>query len=61
MAMTRSGTVSAAPSFRRRLKSTSSGLGPASAAGTPLGSSAMPQIGQMPGPCCTTSGCMGQV
>ena len=61
MARTSSGIDSTAPIFRRRVKSTSSGLGPASAAGTPLGSSAMPQIGQMPGPCCTIWGCMGQV
>ena len=37
MAMTRSGIVSAAPTFRRRLKSTSSGLGPASAGRHALG------------------------
>src|SRR5690606_15377350 len=43
MAMTRIGTVSAAEIFSRNEKSTSSGLGPASAAGTPIGSSAIPQ------------------
>ena len=56
-----SGTVSAAPTAKRRRKSTSSGFGPSSAAGTPLGSSAMPQIGQLPGPTCSISGCIGQV
>ncbi len=61
MARTSSGSARAAPIFRRRVKSTSSGFGPASAAGTPLGSSAMPQIGQVPGPTCTISGCIGQV
>ncbi len=40
--------------------SASSGLGPASAVGI-SGSSAMPQIGQEPGPSCRTSGCIGQV
>ena len=61
MAMTRSGTVSTAPTANRRRKSTSSGFGPSSAAGTPFGSSAMPQIGQSPGPTCSISGCIGQV
>ena len=37
------------------------GLGPSSPVGTPIGSSAMPQIGQVPGPSCTISGCIGQV
>src|SRR5690606_29849870 len=49
MAMMRIGTVSAAEIFSRNEKSTSSGLGPASEAGTPMGSSAMPQSGQSPG------------
>ena len=40
--------------------SASSGFGPASAV-TSKGSSAMPQIGQFPGPTCRTSGCIGQV
>ncbi len=56
-----SGTVSTAPIQRRRLKSTSSGFGPSSGAGTPIGSRAMPQIGHSPGPSRTISGCMGQV
>ena len=42
------------------LKSTSSGLGPASGDGT-MGSSAMPQIGQSPGASRTISGSIGQV
>ena len=61
MAMATSGTVSAAPIFRRCWKSISSGLGPASAGGMPIGSSAMPQIGQVPGPSWTISGSIGQV
>ena len=44
----------------RRVMSTSSGLGPSSAVGV-IGSSAMPQIGQDPGPSRTISGCIGQV
>src|SRR5690606_7809098 len=49
MAITRIGTVRAAETFSRNEKSTSSGLGPASEAGTPMGSSAMPHSGQSPG------------
>ena len=49
IASARTGSVSAAPIQKRRVKSTSSGLGPASAAGTPIGSSAMPQLGQSEG------------
>ena len=40
--------------------SASSGLGPVSAV-TVTGSSAIPQIGQEPGPGCRISGCIGQV
>ena len=54
--MSDSGTAT----MSRRVKSISSGFS-ASSAGTPMGSSAMPQIGQLPGPSCTISGCMGQV
>jgi hypothetical protein len=61
MAMMNSGIVKMALTQRRRVKSTSSGFGPSSAAGTPIGSSAMPQIGQVPGPSCTISGSIGQV
>ncbi len=38
----------------------SSALGPVSS-GTPASSSAMPQIGQLPGPAWRISGCIGQV
>src|SRR3546814_13994619 len=61
MASRNTGRVSAAPTQKRRVKSTSSGLGPSSPVGTPIGSSAMPQSGQSPGPSCTISGCIGQV
>ena len=44
----------------RRVKSISSGLS-AISGGTPMGSSAMPQIGQWPGPSFTICGCIGQV
>jgi hypothetical protein len=40
--------------------SASSGLGPVSAVAID-GSSAMPQIGQWPGPTCRIWGCIGQV
>jgi hypothetical protein len=46
---TKTGTVSASPIQNRRVMSASSGLGPLSAV-TTSGSSAMPQIGQFPGP-----------
>ena len=49
MVMTSSGIDSAALTQKRRVKSTSSGFGPSSPVGTPIGSSAMPQIGQEPG------------
>ncbi|SPU46553.1 Uncharacterised protein [Brevundimonas diminuta] len=54
------GTDSASPIQNRRVKSVSSGFG-ALAAVTSSGSSAMPQIGQEPGPTWRISGCMGQV
>jgi len=57
---TRIGTLSAALTISRRVKSTSSGLGPSSSDAI-TGSSAMPQIGQNPGPSCTICGCIGQV
>src|SRR5580704_10456403 len=57
--MASSGTVSAAPIHRRRVILFSSGL--VSPAVTVSGSSAMPQMGQAPGPGRTISGCMGQV
>ena len=61
MVMISSGIDSAALTQSRRVKSTSSGFGPSSPVGTPIGSSAMPQIGQSPGPSRTISGCIGQV
>ena len=51
---------SAAATQNRRVMSTSSGLGPVSSVMS-VGSRAMPQIGQAPGPSRTISGCMGQV
>ena len=56
----RTTAVGAIDQRRRRVMSTSSGLG-ASSSATMRGSSAMPQIGQAPGPSRTTSGCIGQV
>ena len=60
MSSATTGTASARPTQKRRVMLTSSGLGPATATGR-SGSSAMPQIGQAPGPACRTSGCIGQV
>ena len=57
----RTGIVRAAPIRKRRVKSTSSGLGPVSPTGTPFGSSAMPQLGQSEGPSDSISGHMGQM
>src|SRR3954469_3187582 len=54
------GSVSNTPIQNRRVMSVSSGFGPVSAVGV-SGSSAMPQIGQEPGPSCRTTGCIGQV
>ena len=61
MAMTSSGSDRTAETQNLRVKSTSSGFGPSSPVGTPIGSSAMPQIGQEPGLSRTISGCIGQV
>ena len=47
--ITRTGTTRTAETQNRRVKSTSSGLGASSSEGS-SGSSAMPQIGQVPGP-----------
>jgi len=55
------GTIRIAPTINRCVKSTSSGSGPDGAADGLIGSSAMPQIGQVPGPSCTISGSIGQV
>ena len=54
------GRVSARPIQKRRVISASSSFGWASA-DTCTGSSAMPQIGQLPGPAWRTCGCIGQV
>ena len=57
---TNTGSASTRPIQNRRVMSASSGLGPLSRV-TFIGSSAMPQIGQLPGPSWRTSGCIGQV
>ena len=59
MAIASSGAVSARLIQNRRVMSRSSGL--SSSTVTVRGSSAMPQIGQLPGSARTISGCMGQV
>jgi hypothetical protein len=58
MAITRSGTLSAALTHSLRVKSRSS---ESSSAAPSIGTSAMPHFGHDPGPTCTTSGCIGQV
>ena len=60
MSMTTTGNASVSANQSRRFMSMSSAFGPVSADGD-RGSSAMPQIGQAPGPICRTSGCIGQV
>ena len=55
-----SGADSAAQIHIRWLMSASSGLGPSSSVGA-SGSSAIPQIGQSPGPSRRISGCIGHV
>src|ERR1700722_3062180 len=54
------GTVSARPIQKRRIMSASSALASGSAL-TVRGSSAMPQVGELPGPLWRISGCIGQV
>ena len=54
------GVARIAPITKRRVMSFSSGLDP-SASGMPSGSSAMPQIGQLPGASRRICGCIGQV
>ena len=56
----KTGTVSATLTQKRRVIETNSGFSSCSATAV-LGSSAMPQIGQDPGPSRTISGCMGKV
>ena len=58
MVRTISGMAAAALIHIRRVKSASSGLGPPVGS---IGSSAMPQIGQLPGASRTICGCIGQV
>src|SRR3982751_835225 len=58
IASTKSGTLSAALTQKRRVMSRSSVSSPSAA---PIGTSAMPHFGQEPGPTCTISGCIGQV
>jgi hypothetical protein len=60
MAIRNAGRLSARPARKRRLMSANSGVS-ASPAVTERGSSAMPQMGQLPGRSRTTWGCMGQV
>ena len=60
MAMTSSGALRAALTQRRRRMSVSSGFS-VSASWIVRGSSAMPQMGQLPGASRTISGCIGQV
>src|SRR6202020_3565163 len=55
----RTGIVSATLTQKRRVIETSSGFSSCSATAV-LGSSAIPQIGQDPGPSRTISGCIGQ-
>src|SRR5260370_12756656 len=59
MAIAKSGAVSVRLIQNRRVMSRRSGL--SSSAVTVRGSRAMPQIGQLPGPARTISGCIGQV
>jgi hypothetical protein len=61
MAMSTTGTARPAATHRRRVMSRSSGFSPVSSTVAVLGSSAMPHLGQSPGPSCSTSGCIGQV
>ncbi len=60
IASTSVATLSGRVHQKRRRKSVSSGFSPSSSEGI-IGSSAMPQIGQVPGPSRTISGCIGQV
>ena len=60
MSIARIGTASAAATHRRRVMPKSSSFGPSSRLAS-AGSSAMPQIGQLPGPTWRISGCIGQV
>ena len=61
MAMKTRGRVKAVLTQKRRRMSTNSGFSPSSVETGVRGSSAMPQMGQLPGASRTISGCMGQV
>ncbi len=61
MASRKTGRLRTAPTQKRLVMSRSSELSGAEPAATFFGSRAMPQIGQSPGPSCSTSGCIGQV
>jgi len=61
MANTTSGTVRPRLTQKRRVMSRSSGWGPSSELSSVSGSSAMPQIGQLPGPLCRICGCIAGV
>jgi hypothetical protein len=58
--MASSGSDSATPAQKRRVMARNSGFSVLAAAGV-IGSSAMPQIGQLPGSLRTICGCIGQV
>ena len=58
IASTTTGSVNTAHTNSRRCMPTSSSLAPSSSRGA-IASSAIPQIGQAPGPSRTTSGCIG--
>src|SRR5262245_31873286 len=60
IATANTGNPSAVPIQKRRVMSTSSGLG-ASSTDTATGSNAMPQMGHVSGRSLTHSGCIGQV
>src|SRR5215204_5495973 len=60
MARRNTGMVSGTEIRNRRIMSIYSGSGPSSNV-ISFGSSAIPQIGQLPGPIWTISGCIGQV
>src|SRR6266581_482867 len=60
MEKSRSGKDKAALTQNRRRMESYSGSASTSAK-TSIGSSAMPQMGQVPGPICTICGCIGQV
>ena len=60
IARKKTGMVKTSPNQKRRVMSVSSGFSPSSAE-TVCGSSAIPHLGQSPGPSCSTSGCIGHV